>query len=264
MNQFDCIVVGGGHAGIEAAWSVSKLGCKVLLLTLEVEGIGKLSCNPAVGGIAKGHLVREVDALGGLIGKISDKCALGYRILNRSKGKAVWATRAQVDMSLYPKVARQFLSKSKNIKILEARVDKILVKNKTIVGVAIDSGEILKAKTVIICAGTFLKSLIHIGMKSFPGGRLNEQSSDALFESIKRLGFKTKHFKTGTCARLDKRTLDFSKMIEQTPDSDAVAFSFLNKNIAKKTLSCFITHTNKKTHAIIRKSLKYSPPLASM
>jgi len=130
MERYDVIVVGAGHAGIEAAWSAAKLGCSVLLLTLDIEGIGKLSCNPAVGGVAKGHLVREVDALGGLIGKIADTCALGYRILNRSKGKAVWATRAQVDMQAYPKTARSFLEENKNIKIFQAKVSKILVKNK--------------------------------------------------------------------------------------------------------------------------------------
>src|SRR3989338_8069995 len=248
MERYDVIVVGAGHAGIEAAWSAAKLGCRVLLLTLDIEGIGKLSCNPAVGGVAKGHLVREVDALGGLIGKIADKCALGYRILNRSKGKAVWATRAQVDMQVYPKTARSFLEENKNIKIFQAKVSKILVKNKKVYGVQTNFGEEFLAKAVIICAGTFLKSTIHIGLKSFSGGRLNEESSDELFESIRKLGFKTKHFKTGTCARLDARTIDFSKMTEQAPDFDAVPFSFSNQTVPQDALSCFIAHTNKKTH----------------
>jgi len=259
MKDYDCIMVGAGHAGIEAAWSAAKLGARVLLLTLELEGIGKLSCNPAVGGVSKGHLVREVDALGGLIGRITDSCSLGYRILNRSKGKAVWATRAQVDMLLYPEVARSFLTKNKNIEIKAAKVDQILVKNKKVEGVRIEGGETFKSKTVVICAGTFLKSIIHIGLKSTSGGRLNEPSSDSLFASIKKLGFTTKHFKTGTCARLDSRTIDFSKMIEQKCDYDVVPFSFINKTLTKETLSCFITHTNKKTHSIIKKNLKYSP-----
>ena len=259
MEKYDCIVVGAGHAGIEAANIAAKLGSSVLLLTIDIEAIGKLSCNPAVGGVAKGHLVREVDALGGLIAEITDQSSLGYRILNRSKGKAVWATRAQVDMYSYPKVARNYLASNKNITILQAKAEELLIKDKKICGVRNDSGQIFKAKTVIIASGTFLKSKIHIGMDSFSGGRLNEPSSDGLFLSIKKAGLKTKHFKTGTPARLDKRTIDFSKMQEQVPDSDALAFSFRNKTIRDVNLSCFITHTNKKTHKIILNNLKFSP-----
>ncbi len=256
---YDCIVVGSGHAGIEAAHAAAKLGCRVLLLTLDVEGIGRLSCNPAVGGVSKGHLVREVDALGGLIAKITDKCAVGYRILNRSKGKAVWASRAQVDRFQYPKIARQFLENTPNLEILQAKAKKILVRARKVSGVETDFGQQFGSKTVIICAGTFLKSTIHIGIASFPGGRLYEGSSDELFKSIKSLGILTKHFKTGTCARLDRRSLDFSKMSEQKPDNDAMPFSFSNSFIAGGQLSCFITHTNKITHKIILKNLNRSP-----
>ncbi|MBU1121781.1 MAG: tRNA uridine-5-carboxymethylaminomethyl(34) synthesis enzyme MnmG [Candidatus Omnitrophota bacterium] len=259
MNKYDVIVVGSGHAGIEACFSAAKLGCSVLLLTLNIDDIGKLSCNPAVGGVGKGHLVREVDALGGLIGKITDKAALSYRFLNRSKGKAVWATRAQVDSDYYPKTAKKFLEENKNIQILQAKVRSILVKNKKVCGVETNFGESFCGKAVIICAGTFLKSLIHIGMNSFPGGRLAEESSDELFSNIKKLGFKTKHFKTGTCARLDKRTIDFSKMLKQPSDYDVEPFSFTNRELLKDPLACHITHTNKKTHKVILKNLKYSP-----
>lgn len=259
MKNYDCIIIGAGHAGIESAHAAAKLGCEVLVLTISTDCIGKLSCNPAVGGVSKGHLVREVDALGGLIGKITDKCALGYRILNRSKGKAVWSTRVQVDMFSYPKAARSFLEKVDNIEILQAQVEQILVKNNKIYGVRTNFGQDFLSKTVVICAGTFLNSKIHIGLSSFSGGRLYEPSSDKLFLDIKRLGFKTKHFKTGTCARLDKRTIDFSKMIEQIPDKDVIPFSFTNTKISKKGLSCFITYTNKKTHRVILKNLKYSP-----
>jgi len=259
IEKYDCIVVGGGHAGIESAYACAKLGCRVALLTIDLDGIGKLSCNPAVGGVSKGNLVREVDALGGLIGKITDKCALGYRVLNKSKGKAVWATRAQVDMFSYPKEARQILEKVSNINILQAKVDEIIIKNKKIFGIRTNFNQIIRTKAIIICAGTFLKSTIHIGLKSFPGGRLYELSSEELFKNIRKIGFKTKHFKTGTCARLDKRTIDFSKMIEQKPETDVEPFSFSNKNISKNQLSCFITHTNKKTHRIILNNLKYSP-----
>jgi len=259
MEKYDCIIIGAGHAGIEASYAAAGMGCSVLLLTIDIDAIGKLSCNPAVGGVSKGNLVREVDALGGLIGKITDKCALGYRILNRSKGKAIWSTRAQVDMFSYPKVAKSLLEKNKNIEILQAKVEALVIRNKKVCGVQTNFGEVFKSKSVIICAGTFLKSKIHIGLNSFSGGRLSEESSDKLFESIRGIGLKTQHFKTGTCARLDKRTIDFSKMKEQKPERDVLPFSFSNKSISKDGLSCFITYTNKKTHRVIRNNLKYSP-----
>jgi len=259
MKNYSVIVIGAGHAGIEAAHAAAKLGCSTLLLTIDIDGVGKLSCNPAVGGIAKGHLVREVDALGGLMGKITDECALGYRILNRSKGKAVWATRAQVDMYDYPRQARKFIEQTDCLSIQQAQVQELLVKNKKIYGVRTNFGEIISARAVIVCAGTFLKSIIHIGMEHFKGGRLNEPSSDELFASIKKIGLGLKHFKTGTCARLDKRTIDFSVMQEQVPEDDVAPFSLTNAVISQRKVSCFITHTTPKTHEIIRKNLKYSP-----
>ena len=259
MEKYDCIVIGAGHAGIEASNAAAKLGSSVLLLTIDIDTVGKLSCNPAVGGVSKGNLVREVDALGGVIGKIADSCALNYRILNRSKGKAVWSTRAQVDMFSYPKVARKLLEKNKNIDIFQAKVKEILVENKKVYGIRTNRREVFEGKSVVICAGTFLKSKIHIGLNSFSGGRLNEESSDSLFASINRAGIKTRHFKTGTCARLDKRTIDFSKMKEQKPENDVLPFSFSNKSISKHGLSCFMTYTNKKTHKVIRDNLKHSP-----
>lgn len=259
MKKYDSIVIGAGHAGIEASHACAKLGASTLLLTVSLDDIGKLSCNPAVGGVSKGHLVRETDALGGLIAKISDACAVSYRVLNKSKGLAVQATRAQVDMFLYPHVARRFLQNSSNLEILQAKVNRILIKNKKITGVETDFGQIFQAKTVIVCVGTFLKSTIHVGMHSFPGGRLSEGSSDELFKSIRSLKHTLKHFKTGTCARLDKRSIDFSKMIEQPPDMEAEPFSFSNDTLPKEQLSCFITHTNNKTHKIILKNLNRSP-----
>ncbi|MCM8823405.1 MAG: tRNA uridine-5-carboxymethylaminomethyl(34) synthesis enzyme MnmG [Candidatus Omnitrophica bacterium] len=258
MN-YDVIVIGGGHSGIEASWSSAKMGCAVLLITIDINGIGKISCNPAVGGVAKGNLVREVDALGGIIGKITDRCVISFRILNRSKGKAVWATRAQVDRFLYPNMARSILEKNENIRIFQAKVKKILVKSKKVIGVETNFGEVFYGKTVIVCAGTFLKSTIHIGLTSFPGGRLYEESSDELFDSINELGFVTKHFKTGTCARLDKRTIDFSKTIEQPPELDTKPFSFSTTQPIKEQMSCFITYTNSKTHKVILKNLNRSP-----
>jgi tRNA uridine 5-carboxymethylaminomethyl modification enzyme len=259
MEKYDVIVVGGGHAGIEAAFASAQMDCSVLLVTLDVDSIGKLSCNPAVGGVAKGALVREVDALGGLIGKITDNCAISYRTLNKSKGKAVWATRAQVDMFVYPQLARKFLEDNKNIDILQAEAEELISKGRKVLGIKTNLGQDFFAESVIIAAGTFLKSKIHIGLNSFSGGRISESSSDKLFSSIKALGFKTKHFKTGTCARLDKRTIDFKKMYQQLPEEKVSPFSFTNEKINKNRVSCFITHTNKKTHKIIKDNLKLSP-----
>jgi len=258
-NVFDVIVVGAGHAGIEAAYAPARMGLSVLLLTLSLDTIGKLSCNPAVGGVSKGCLVREVDALGGLIGRLADTAAVSFRRLNQSKGKAVWATRAQVDMFLYPGIARTVLEQEPNLRILEAKADELLIKGRQIKGVRTNFGQEFLAETVIVCAGTFLRSLLHIGMNSFPGGRLSELSSDELCSSIEKTGLKTKFFKTGTCARLDKRTIDFSRMEEQPPEYDVEPFSPESGPVPEKQLSCFITHTNKKTHKIILKNVKRSP-----
>ncbi len=259
IKKYDLIIIGGGHAGIEAGNAASKMGCLVLLISLDLDLIGKLSCNPAVGGVSKGTLVREVDALGGLIGKITDQCALGYKTLNKSKGKAVWATRAQVDMFLYPQLAKKYLENNQNIDILQAKVKEIIVRKGKAAGVKTNLGQDFLSSCIIVAAGTFLKSKIHIGLNSFSGGRIAESSSDQLFNSIKALGFKTKHFKTGTCARLDNRTINFDKMIKQLPENDVLPFSFTNKKINKNRVSCFITHTNKKTHKIIKDNLKFSP-----
>ena len=259
MGKYDIIVIGAGHAGIEAADAAARLGVSVLLVTMDLDNIGRLSCNPAVGGVAKGHLVREVDACGGLIGKITDEAAVAYRFLNRSKGKAVWASRAQVDCEIYPRTARRYMENNLNIEIFQGTVKNILVKNKKVIGIETNFGERISTKAVIICAGTFLKSTIHIGLNSFSGGRLSEPSGDELFYSLKKHGVILRHFKTGTCARLDKRTIDFSKMEIQNPDSDAVPFSVTTPHIIEKQLPCYVTRTNQKTHNIIRKGLKYSP-----
>ncbi len=259
MKNPDIIVIGAGHAGIEAAHAAARLGVGVMLVTLNPDAIGALSCNPAVGGVSKGHLVREVDALGGCIGRLADACALGYRRLNKSKGKAVWATRAQVDLFRYPLIARGLIQKQKNVEIFTGQVKDILVKNGKATGIVTNFGHRIRAKKVIVCAGTFLKSLIHIGLESFPGGRLYELSCDDLFKSIKKMGMKMKHFKTGTCARLDAASVDTTEMIEQKPEYDVEPFSRHTREVPEAQLSCYITHTNEKTHRIIRRNLKYSP-----
>ncbi len=259
MKHYDVIVIGGGHAGIEAVNAASKLGCSVLLLTLRLDSIGKLSCNPAVGGVAKSHLVRETDILGGLIARLTDLTAVSYRVLNKSKGKAVWATRAQVDRFKYPQIVRKVLEEKDNVDILQGKVRKILTKSDKVLGVETNYGHSIKGKTIIVAAGTFLKSSIHIGLTSFSGGRLYEESADDLFKNIKKLGFNTKHFKTGTCARLDKRSLNFHSMEKQSPHLDAEPFSFFTPKIEQDQVDCYITHTNKKTHNIIKNAFNRSP-----
>lgn len=256
-NIHDVIVIGAGHAGIEAAHAAAKLGCSVLFLTLSVDTIGKLSCNPAIGGVAKSHLVREVDALGGLMARFTDKASLQFRTLNASKGKAVWATRVQIDKFQYNENAVETILATDNIEVFEAEVEDLIVKNNKIAGVVTNMGDFY-SKKVVITAGTFLDAKIHVGLKNFYQGRLGELSSRTLFQSIKDLGIETKHFKTGTCARLDKRTIDFSCMEEQKPDP-AKTFSFFTDFKPYNKESCFVTYTNPKTHKIIMKGMKYSP-----
>lgn len=256
-NKYDVIVIGAGHAGIEAAHAAAKLNCSVLFLTLSVDTIGKLSCNPAIGGVAKSHLVREVDALGGLMARFTDKASLQFRTLNASKGKAVWATRVQIDKFKYNENAVETILATDNIEVFEAEVEDLIVKKNKIAGVVTNMGDFHSTK-VVITAGTFLDAKIHVGLKNFYQGRLGELSSRTLFQSIKDLGIETKHFKTGTCARLDKRTIDFDCMEEQKPDP-AKPFSFFTDFKPYNKESCFVTYTNPKTHKIIMKGMKYSP-----
>lgn len=258
MKKKEVLIIGGGHAGIEAANICAKLGLEVGLITFRKQTIGKLSCNPAVGGVGKGCLVREVDILGGLIGKIADRVALGYRILNKSKGKVSWATRAQVDMLEYPKIACQFLESNKNIEIKEGEAKNILVEGGRVKGVELDDGEIILSRALIVATGTFLRSIIHIGLEHFKGGRYQEPASDNLFESIRNLGFNLRHFKTGTCPRLDKRSINREVLKLQDPDEEAIGFSYTTEKV-RNLLPCYITYTNPLTHKIILDNLKYSP-----
>lgn len=252
------IVVGAGHAGIEAAYTASKMGCSVLMTTFNIDNIGKLSCNPAIGGLAKSHLVKEVDIFGGLIARLADRAAIQYRILNRSKGRAVRATRAQVGRVQYNLAAKKAILDIGGIEVLEAEAESVIVKNNKAVGISTNLGDFL-GKTVVLCPGTFLDGLVHIGFRNFPQGRMGEPASVKLYGFLKKLDFGIKHFKTGTCPRLDRSTLDFSCMQEQKPDKNAGPFSFFSKSVNKKQISCYITFTNSKTHRIIKRNLKYSP-----
>lgn len=256
--DYDIIVIGAGHAGCEAACIGAKMGAKVLLLTLDTEKMALASCNPAVGGLAKGHLVREVDALCGIIGYVTDKAGIWFKQLNTSKGPAVRSSRAQIDKWLYAETMKNLLMTTTNLDIKQDEAIEILVKKGKAVGVKTALGDEIHSKAVIITSGTFLNGLMHIGKESFEGGRLGDKASVRLAENLKKLDLPVGRFKTGTCPRLDKSTIDFSKLSIQPPDKNPIPFSSRTKDIIQKQISCHLTYTNSKTHDIIRKSLKYS------
>ena len=260
MNKrYDVIVVGGGHAGCEASLAASRLGSKTLLLTMSVDTIGLMSCNPAIGGLAKGQLVKEIDALGGQMARATDQTAIQFRLLNTRKGPAVRSSRAQVDRQAYRSYMRSVVESEPNLEIREGLTEEILVKNGSIEGVRTALKEKYLARAVIITPGTFLNGLIHIGLDHSPGGRIGERNSTVLSESLKGLGLKMGRLKTGTCARLDGKTINFEKLVVQHGDEKAIPFSFQTKKITKEQLPCYITYTNKNTHDIIRSSLDRSP-----
>ncbi len=264
MNDYDVIVIGAGHAGIEAALASSRMGCKTLILTLSRDTIGLMSCNPAIGGVGKGQLVKEIDALGGQMAKATDTCGIQFRILNASKGPAVQSSRAQVDMENYKKYMRGVLESEENILIKEAQVKELVVRNSRIKGIVTEENEEIAACCVVICTGTFLDGLIHIGLNHFSAGRINEPAATHLAGNLKELGFNLLRFKTGTCPRLDKNTIDFSKLIVQQGDNPPQPFSFSTREIIQKQVPCYITYTNKNTHQIIRDNLDKSPLYAGI
>ena len=258
MNNFDVIVIGAGHAGIEASLACARLGVKTLMLTLDINSIGKMSCNPAIGGVGKGQLVKEIDALGGAMGKAADACAIQLRILNSSKGAAAQSSRAQIDMHRYGRYMQKLIKRQKNLAIKEAEVKELIVKDGKVSGVVTDKAEIY-AKCVVICPGTFLDGLIHVGLRHFSGGRINERASIGLADNLKNLGLNLLRFKTGTCPRLDKKSIDFSNLIRQDGDAIPKSFSFSTAKLKQKQIPCYITYTNKKTHEIILANLDRSP-----
>ncbi|MBI5682142.1 MAG: tRNA uridine-5-carboxymethylaminomethyl(34) synthesis enzyme MnmG [Deltaproteobacteria bacterium] len=258
-NTYDIIVIGAGHAGCEAGLAASKLGLKTLVLTINLDTIGLMSCNPAIGGLAKGHLVKEIDALGGEMARVIDETGIQFRILNASKGPAVRATRAQADRQQYRLKMKSILENQENLHIRQALVDRILVKNSMITGVETNIGEIFNAKAVIITTGTFLKGLIHIGMTNFPAGRAGDIPSNKLSDSLKELGLELGRLKTGTCPRLDAKTIDFSGLEKQEGDKKPTPFSFSTKEITQRQVPCHITYTNKETHRLIKENLDKSP-----
>ncbi|GAC12670.1 tRNA uridine-5-carboxymethylaminomethyl(34) synthesis enzyme MnmG [Aliiglaciecola lipolytica] len=260
QQDFDVIVVGGGHAGTEAALAAARMGVKTLLLTHNIETLGQMSCNPAIGGIGKGHLVKEIDALGGAMALATDKAGIQFRTLNSSKGPAVRATRAQADRSLYRLAIRSILEHQENLTIFQQSCDDLIVENDRVTGVVTQMGLKFKAKTVVLTVGTFLGGTIHIGLQNYKGGRAGDPPSIALAERLRALPFRVDRLKTGTPARLDSRTLNYDAMQEQPGDTPLPVVSFMGKvEDHPRQISCYITHTNEKTHDIIRSGLDRSP-----
>jgi tRNA uridine 5-carboxymethylaminomethyl modification enzyme len=260
QQDFDVIVVGGGHAGTEAAMASARMGVKTLLLTHSIETLGQMSCNPAIGGIGKGHLVKEIDALGGAMAKAIDKAGIQFRTLNSSKGPAVRATRAQADRTLYRIAIRNMLESQENLTLFQQSCDDLIVENDQVTGVVTQMGLKFKAPTVVLTVGTFLGGTIHIGMENYKGGRAGDPPSIALAERLRALPFRVDRLKTGTPARLDARTLDFSVMQEQPGDTPLPTFSFMGRvEDHPEQTPCYITHTNEQTHDIIRGGLDRSP-----
>jgi tRNA uridine 5-carboxymethylaminomethyl modification enzyme len=258
-KEYDVIVLGAGHAGCEAALASARLGCKTLMFTINLDNIAQMSCNPAVGGIAKGHLVKEIDALGGEMGRNTDKAGIQFRMLNTRKGPAVHALRAQTDRVLYKLEMRKTIEAQENIDILQGMVTRVLEKNGKVIGVETALGIGYLAKAVILTTGTFLKGLIHIGLKNFPAGRAGEFSSIELSDSLRELGFQLGRLKTGTPPRIDGRSIDFSKTIIQHGDEPPIPFSYSTEKIINPQLPCYLTYTNAETHKIIKDNLDRSP-----
>jgi tRNA uridine 5-carboxymethylaminomethyl modification enzyme len=256
---FDVIVVGAGHAGIEACLAASRMGAKTLMLTLNLDQIGQMSCNPAIGGIGKGHLVKEIDALGGEMARAIDDTGIQFRMLNTKKGPAVRASRAQADKALYRQRMKRVLENCKGLTLRQGSVEKLLVRSGTIEGVETLIGEKFLGRTVILTTGTFLKGLIHIGSRNYSAGRAGDFAVQGLSQYLADYGFNVGRLKTGTCPRLDARTIDFTRLQGQEGDFAPVPFSFSNHSITQKQVSCHITYTNEKTHELIRSAIHQSP-----
>ena len=259
FEPYDIIVVGAGHAGCEAAAAAANMGSKVLLVTMDLRLMASMSCNPAMGGIAKGQIVREIDAMGGYSGIVSDRTMIQFRMLNKSKGPAMWSPRCQSDKLMFSAEWRSLLEKTPNVDFWQDTVVGLLIDGDQVKGVKTMMGGDIESKAVILTNGTFLNGLIHIGEQHFPGGRMGEVASHGITEQLKELGFEAKRLKTGTPVRIDGRTIDFSKLIEQKGDDEVVGFSYTEPFKIQKQRSCWIAHTSLKVHETLRKGFKYSP-----
>jgi len=260
QQDFDVIVIGGGHAGTEAAMASARMGARTLLLTHNIETLGQMSCNPAIGGIGKGHLVKEVDAMGGVMAQAADLSGIQFRTLNASKGPAVRATRAQADRLLYKQAVREMLENQPNLSLFQQAADDLIVENDEVIGVVTQMGLKFSARSVILTVGTFLGGLIHIGMSNYQGGRAGDPPANALSRRLRELPFRVDRLKTGTPPRIDGRSIDYSVLQEQPGDETLPVFSYVGKiEDHPRQVPCHITHTNEKTHDIIRSGMDRSP-----
>ncbi|MBN1766429.1 MAG: tRNA uridine-5-carboxymethylaminomethyl(34) synthesis enzyme MnmG [Sedimentisphaerales bacterium] len=258
-DKYDILVVGGGHAGVEAAHAASRLGLKTALITIDEKTIAQMSCNPAIGGLAKGQIVREVDALGGIMGLATDIAGIQFRMLNRSKGPAVWAPRAQADKQLYQDTILQILKQCDSLDIITDTVDELFVQDGIVRGVLCASGREISASAVILTTGTFLRGLMHVGADQIPGGRYGEPAANHLSGSLEKAGLHLERLKTGTPPRIDSDSIEYDQLKEQPGDDEPVPFSFMNDSITQEQVSCWITYTNETTHEILRSNLERAP-----
>ena len=259
-ETFDVIVIGGGHAGTEAALASARMGVRTLLLTHNIETLGQMSCNPAIGGIGKGHLVKEVDALGGFMAHATDQAGIQFRILNSSKGAAVQATRAQADRQLYKQAVRTQLENQPNLTLFQQSADDLMVEGERVTGVVTQSGIRIQTKSVVLTAGTFLNGIIHVGLSQSSGGRMGDPPSIRLADRLRELPFRVERLKTGTPPRIDGRSIDYSQLKKQPGDDPTPVFSYLGDRAQHpQQLPCWITYTNEQTHEVIRGGLDRSP-----
>jgi tRNA uridine 5-carboxymethylaminomethyl modification enzyme len=262
-RRYDMVVIGGGHAGTEAAWAAARLGADTALVTMQHAAIGRMSCNPAIGGIGKGQMVREIDALGGIMGRCIDRAGIQFRMLNRSKGPAVWAPRAQADRGLYAEAVQNVLAEARGLEIIEGLVDEIEVVEgdgrRRVSAVRLADGRTLPCSAVIVTTGTFMSALMHCGHTQTPGGRHGEAAAEGISRNLAALGFSLARLKTGTPPRLHRDTVDYTACETQPGDGEPVPFSFLTERIENRQVDCWITYTNESTHELIRANLDRAP-----
>ncbi|MDX9820146.1 MAG: tRNA uridine-5-carboxymethylaminomethyl(34) synthesis enzyme MnmG, partial [Desulfococcus multivorans] len=259
IGKYQVIVVGAGHAGCEAALAAARIGCRTLLLNMSLDAVGQMSCNPAIGGLGKGHLVKEVDALGGEMGLNIDATGIQFRILNTRKGPAVRSSRAQADRRLYATRMKRRVESCPLLDLKHGVVTRLVLENNRVTGVETREGLIFYGDAVVLTTGTFMRGLIHVGLNNYPGGRAGEPPSEGLSDFLCALGLKVGRLKTGTPARLDRRTINFSQLEAQHGDSEPRPFSLLNRKITQQQVPCYITYTNERTHELIRSGLDRSP-----